>query len=102
MARRERRTFTREFKAEAVKLCRAGDRSIDVVARDLDLTPTALRAWVKQADVDAGGGETGALTTAERTELQQLRRENKRLTMEREFLKQASAFFARETAPRLR
>ena len=97
MAKRKRRAFTPEFKAEAVRLCRVGDRTIRDVARDLDLTETALREWVKRADVDAGHGPPGALTTAEREELTRLRRENKRLQMEREILKKAAAFFAKET-----
>ena len=94
---RPRRSFTREFKAEAVRLCRAGDRTVRQVARDLDLTETALREWVKRAEVDSGQGPPGALTTAEREELTRLRRENKRLQMEREILKKAAAFFAKET-----
>jgi transposase len=98
MAKRKRRAFTREFKAEAVRLCRVGDRSIGQVAKDLDLTESALRGWVNQTDVDAGHGPTDALTTAEREELQQLRRDNKRLQMERDILKKAAAFFAKESA----
>ena len=94
---RPRRTFTKEFKAEAVQLCKVGDRSIGQVAKDLDLTETALRGWVKRADVDAGKGPPGALTTAEREELTRLRREVKRLEMEREILKKATAFFAKES-----
>ena len=93
---RKRRSFNAEFKAEAVRLCRVGDRSIKQVAKDLDLTETALREWVKRADVDVGKGPPGALTTAEREELTRLRRENKRLQMEREILKKAAAFFAKE------
>ena len=58
MAKKTRRSFTKEFKSEAVRLCKVGDRSIGQVARDLDLTETALRAWVKQAEVDAGQGRT--------------------------------------------
>ena len=54
--RRKRRAFTPEFKAEAVRLCRVGDRTIAQVAGDLDLTETALREWVKRADIDAGKG----------------------------------------------
>lgn len=95
--RRKRRAFTAEFKAEAVRLCKVGDRSVRRVAEDLDLTETALREWVKRADIDAGNGPPGALTTAEREELTRLRRENKRLTMEREILKKAAAFFAKES-----
>jgi transposase len=65
------------------------------VARDLDLTETAVRAWVKQADVDDGHVE--GLTTSEREELAQLRRENRRLSQDVEILKRATAFFAKET-----
>ena len=94
--RRVRRAFTAEFKAEAVRLCKVGDRSITQVAKDLDLTETALREWVKRADVDAGKGPPGALTTEERGELHELRKRVKRLEMEREILKKAAAFFAKE------
>jgi transposase-like protein len=97
MAKKKRRSFTKEFKAEAVRLCRVGDRSIGKVAKDLDLTETALRAWVKQAEVDAGHGPPEVLTTAEREELARLRRENKRLQMERDILKAAATFFAKES-----
>jgi transposase-like protein len=97
MAKRQRRSFNPEFKAEAVRLCRVGDRNIRQVAKDLDLTETALRAWVKRSNVDAGQGPPGELTTAEREELTRLRRENKRLQMEREILKKAAAFFAKES-----
>ena len=97
MARRKRRLFTPEFRAEAVRLTRVGDRSIGQVAKDLDLTENSLREWVKAAVIEAGQGPAGALTSAEREELQQLRRENKRLQMEREILKKAAAFFAKES-----
>ena len=97
MEKRKRRKFTKEFKAEAVRLCRVGDRSIGQIAKELDLTETALRAWSKQAEVDEGQGPPGALTTAEREELVRLRREVKRLEMEREILKKATAFFAKES-----
>lgn len=66
---RKRRKFTSEFKAEAVRLCKVGDRSIGQVSKDLDLTEGALREWVKRADIDTGKGPPGALTTAEREEL---------------------------------
>jgi|SRR5689334_20206583 transposase len=95
--RRKRRAFTPEFKAEAVRLCRVGDRTIAQIAGDLDLTETALREWVKRADIDAGKGPPEALTTAEREELAKLRRDNKRLTMERDILKAAATFFAKES-----
>jgi transposase len=93
--KRPRRTFTPEFKAEVVELCRRGDRSVGQVARDLDLTETAVREWVRQADVDAG--RRGGLTTEERQELARLRRENRILREERDILKRATAFFAKET-----
>lgn len=95
--KRPRRTFTPEFKAEAVRLCRIGDRSIRQVAEDLDLTETALREWVHRADIDAGKGPAGALTTEERSELARLRRENRQLQMERDILKRAAKFFAKES-----
>ena len=94
--RRARRVFTPEFKAEAVRLCKVGDRTVRQVAEDLDLTETALREWVKRADVDAGKGPPDALTTDERDELRELRKRVKRLEMEREILKKATAFFVKE------
>jgi transposase len=97
MTKRKRRQFTAEFKADAVKLVRAGGRSIGQVAKDLDLTETALREWVRRAEIEAGEGPPGALTQAEREELARLRRENKRLQMERDILKKATAFFAKES-----
>lgn len=97
MSKRKRRSFNPQFKAEAVRLCLVGDRTVNQVAKDLDLTQTALREWVKRAEVDAGKGPPDALTTAERDELTRLRRENKRLQMEREILKKAAAFFAKES-----
>ncbi len=97
MAKRKRRSFNPEFKTEAVRLCKVGGRSIKQVAKDLDLTETALRDWVRRADIDAGKGPPEALTTAEREELARLRRELKRVTMEREILKAAATFFAKES-----
>jgi transposase len=76
-----------EFKAEAVKVVRQSEKSVAMVARELDLTETALRRWVEQAAVDAGHERNGALTTDERTELAQLRREVRTLRMERDILK---------------
>jgi transposase len=72
---RPRRSFTPEFKAEIVELCQRGDRSVGQVARDFDLTETAVREWVKQAERDAGTRHDGGLTTEERRELSELRRE---------------------------
>ncbi len=76
---RRRRSFTPEFKAEIVDLCRRGDRSIGQVAKDFDLTETAVREWIKQAGRDAGIRQDSGLTSSEKTELAQLRRENRRL-----------------------
>ncbi len=95
--RRPRRSFTDEFKAEVVKRVVAGTKTAGQVARELDLTETAVRAWVKQAKVDSGKGPPGALTTAEREELSQLRREVRELREDREILKKAAAFFAKQS-----
>ena len=94
--RKKRRSFTNEFKAEAARLCQAGDRSIAQVAKDLGLTESSLRSWVKQAEIDEGSGAPEALTSDERNELTRLRRETRQLRMEREILKKAAAFFAKE------
>jgi len=97
MSRRKRRQFSKEFKADAVKLVQTSGRGVPDVARELDLTETALREWVKRADIDAGKGPPGALTTTEREELATLRRDNKRLRQERDILKAAATFFAKES-----
>ncbi|MBP2352873.1 transposase [Kribbella aluminosa] len=93
---RPRRSFTAEFKAEIVELCQRGDRSVGQVAKDFDLTETAVRQWLNQAERDAGTGD-GGMTTSERDELNQLRREARRLREDVEILKRATAFFAKET-----
>src|ERR1700678_3509836 len=87
MTKRKRRAFNDDFKADAVRLVKAGDRTIGQVAKELDLTETALREWVKRDAVDAGKAPPEALTTVEREELVRLRRDNKRLLMERDILK---------------
>jgi transposase len=94
---RRRRSFTPEFKAEIVELCQRGDRSVGQVAKDFDLTETAVREWVKQAGRDAGTRDDGGLTSDARRELSELRRENRRLREDVEVLKRATAFFAKET-----
>ena len=93
---RPRRSFTPEFKAEIVELCQRGDRSAGQVAKDFDLTETAVREWVKQAERDTGTRQDG-LASTERRELAELRRENRRLREDVEILKRATAFFAKET-----
>lgn len=95
MTLRKRRKFSPEQKADAVRLVRESG-NLSQVSRDLDLTPSVLHKWVKQAEIDAGRGPKGALTSEERAELQRLRRENRILQMERDFLKKAAAFFAKE------
>jgi transposase len=97
MARRKRRKFTAAFKADAVRLCARGERSIAQVATDLDLTESALRGWIARAEADNGAAKPEVLASSEREELQQLRRDNKRLLMERDILKKAAAFFAKES-----
>lgn len=94
---RARRQFTDEFKAGAVALVLNEGKTAAEVARDLDLTPSALRVWVARAQADRNGGQSG-LTSDERTELARLRKENRELKMERELLKKAAAFFAKENA----
>jgi transposase len=93
---RPRRSFTPEFKAEIVELCQRGERSVGQVAKDFDLTETAVREWLKQAERDAGTGD-GGLTTSEKDELAALRRENRRLREDVDILKRATAFFVKET-----
>src|SRR5262245_36582238 len=90
MTKRTRRAFTKEFKAQAVRIVRDSGKPVGTVARELDLTETALRSWVRQAEIDSGWGVAGALTTEEREELSRLRRENRTLRMERDILKNES------------
>jgi transposase len=92
--RRPRRRFDDEFKQQAVRLVLDEGKTVGAAARDLDLTETALRDWVKRAQADRTKGRTG-LTTAEREELARLRKEVRILQEEREILKKAAAFFAK-------
>jgi transposase len=87
--RRPRRQFTDEFKASAVRLVLDEGKTVGAAARDLDLTETALREWVRRAQADRSKGRTG-LTTAEREELARLRKENRELRTERDILKNRS------------
>jgi transposase len=93
---RPRRSFNPEFKAEVVELVRQPGNTVASVARELKLTETAVREWVKQADRDAGVRGDG-MTTAERAELAQLRKELRETREERDILARAVAFFARGT-----
>ena len=94
--KRRRRSYTDELKAGAVRLVLDEGRSVAAAARDLDITESALRSWVEQTRADRTGGQTG-LTTSEREELARLRKENRILLEEREILKKATAFFAKQS-----
>ena len=93
--KRPRRSFSDEYKAEVVELCRTSAKSITEVAGDLGLTVSAVRRWVGQADIDAG--RKPGMTSEEHAELVQLRKENRVLREERDILKRATVFFAKET-----
>ena len=96
--KRKRRRFTKEQKEDAVRMVRTSGENIPTIARDLGISENCIRRWVKQADIDDGKGPSGALTTEELEELRRLRKENRVLKMERDFLKKAAAFFAKETS----
>ena len=96
MSKKNRRSFSKEFKLEAARLVREGNRSIASVARELDVYESSLGRWVQQYDTDHGDGPEGALNSAEREELQRLRREIKQVREERDILGKATAFFAKE------
>ena len=95
MAKRKRRAFTKEFKAQAVRIVRESGKAVGTVARELDLTETALRSWVRQAGIDAGRGAPGALTSEEREELGPCGARNGRCAWSATS-KKATAFFAKE------
>ncbi|MBP1685146.1 MAG: Mobile element protein [Deltaproteobacteria bacterium] len=96
MQGRKRRQFSEEFKAETVRLVREGGNAIAQVARELDLTESAVWRWIHQAKIEVGQGPPGALTRAEQEELVRLRRENRQLQGARDPYKKAAAFFAKE------
>jgi len=84
---RKRPYYTPEFKAEAVRLVRESQKPASIIAKDIGVSESALRTWVRQTDIDEGKGPEGALTTEEKAELGRLRRENRQLKLERDFLK---------------
>jgi transposase len=90
--------YAPEFRAEAIRLVREGGRTPKQLAADLGCSEASISGWLKQADLDAGQRHDG-LTTAEHEELRQLRSENRILRMERDLLKKAAAFFAKESDP---
>ena len=95
-SKRARRRFSDEFKAQTVRLVLDEGKSVTAVARELDLVPSAVGLWVKHAQADRTKGKTG-LTSAEREELARLRKENRILQEERDILKKAAAFFAKQS-----
>lgn len=94
MGGRTRPPYSPEFRDKAVRLVRTSDKPASQIAEELGVSANSLRNWVRQAEID--GGTREGLTTDEREELRQLRRDNKRLQMERDILKKATAFFAKE------
>jgi transposase len=90
--------FPPEFKRDVVTVARRGDLTINEVAADFDISPESVRRWMRQADIDAGVKE--GLTSAEQSELVQLRRKARRLEMENEILRRAAAYFARDSLPK--
>ena len=99
MGGKTRPPYPPEFRAEAIALMRSSGKSRRAIAADLGVSTETLRQWLKQADLDAGRRQDG-LTISEREELARLRRENRILREEREILKKAAAFFAREDISR--
>ena len=97
MGKRTRRRFSQDFKEEAARLCMQDARSIGQIAKDMDLSESALRRWVQQYEIDTSKEPSEALTTAERDELRSLRRRVRTLEQERAILKKATAFFAKES-----
>ena len=95
--RRERRSFNDEYKQQVLELIRAGDKSVSAICKDLDLTESTVRRWVKLDQETNGIMTQNSLSETDQQELQRLRTENKRLKTERDILKKATAFFARES-----
>jgi transposase-like protein len=90
--------FPPEFKADVVRVARRGDLSVAEVAADFDISVQSVQRWKRQADIDEGIKD--GLTSAEQSEVVQLRRANRRLEMENEILRRAAAYFAKDTLPK--
>ena len=97
MAQKKRRLFTNEQKVEVLRIVAQADKPIKQVAQELGIGVSTIHTWIRQSRIDRQGSQTGPLIRGERKELVALRRELKRVEMEREFLKKAATFFARET-----
>jgi transposase len=98
MTQKPRRLFTDEQKAEAVRIVHQSGNPVSQIAKEMGLSESALRRWVQQAQIDHQPTSQGQLTSAERKELIALRRDLKRVQMERDFLKKAATFFAQESS----
>lgn len=94
--KRQRRKHSAEYKAEVVRLCQDSNKSPETIGAELGLAGSLVRNWVTQAQADASGGGKGALTTSEREELAELRKEVRHLRQERDILKRATVFFVKE------
>ncbi len=90
--------FPPEFKRDVVSVARRGDLTVAEVAADFDISPESIRRWMRQADIDDGIKD--GLTSAEQSEIVQLRRDKRRLEMEVEILRRATAYFAKDAAPK--
>jgi transposase-like protein len=90
--------FPPEFKRDVVAVARRGDLKINEVAADFDVAPESVRRWMRQADIDDGVKD--GQSSAEQSELVQLRRKARRLEMENEILRRAAAYFARDALPK--
>jgi transposase len=94
-----RAPYPLEFRREAVELLKRSGKSVPVLASELGVSPQSLRNWARQIDIDEGRRD-GGLNSDEREELRRLRRENRILAEEREILKKAAAFFAKDSGTR--
>ncbi len=95
--RRESRVFTDEYKQKVLELVSAGDKSISQICRDFDLTPSAVHRWIAADRAESGIMSQNSLTETDQQELERLRAENKCLKVERDILKKATAFFAKDS-----
>ena len=96
MERRKRRELTDQYKAEIVELVRTSEKTVTQLAKDLDLTPSSITNWVRQSKASIGANQESFISADEKAELLRLRRDNRELKMERDFLKKTAGFFARE------